>query len=330
MKIDIHNHFYPTNFLKQLEEEGAGLGLSFETDDWGRRVMLHYGARILTITEPMYTVEKRLEDMDAAGIDVQVLTLSAPSVDPFPADVAARLSRSVNEEIARICQDHPKRFMALATLPYLDPDLAVKELEYCIEELGHKGACIGSNINGIRLDDPLFHPFYERMNEYGLPIHIHPRGPVEAETFKDYRMGPMLGFEMDLCVAVARLLFSGLLEKYTNLKFIVSHLGGGIPFLSTRINDCYNAYPECQVNITTEPLEQLKRIYYDTVSFSEPALMCVYNFAGPGQMVLGSDYPHVIGDIHRAVTSIEGLSIPEKEKDMIFSGNLLALMERRI
>ena len=140
--------------------------------------------------------------------------------------------------------------MALATLPYLDPDQTVKELEYCIDELGYKGVCIGSNINGIRLDDPALQPFYERMNEYGLPIHIHPRGPVEAETFKDYRMGPMLGFEVDLCVAVARLLFSGILEKFGNLKFIVSHLGGGIPFLATRINDCYMAYPECQTNVT--------------------------------------------------------------------------------
>jgi aminocarboxymuconate-semialdehyde decarboxylase len=327
MKIDIHNHFYPINFLNQLEKEGGELGLSFETDVWDRKVMLHHGARILTITEPMYTVEKRLEDMDAAGIDVQILTLSAPSVDPFPIEAAARLSRSVNEEIARICQNYPKRFMALATLPYLNPDLTVKELEYCVDELGYKGACIGSNINGIRLDDPILQPFYERMNEYGLPIHIHPRGPVEAQTFKDYRMGPMLGFEVDLCVAVARLLFGGILEKYRNLRFVVSHLGGGIPFLATRINDCYKHYPECQVNVTVEPEEQLRHIYYDTVSFSESSLMCVYNFAGPAQMVLGSDYPHVIGDINRAVTSIESLSIAEAEKEMIFSGNLLALME---
>ena len=329
MKVDIHNHFYPTNYLKQLEEEGKALGLTFEKDDWGRQVMLDHGARILTITEPMYTVEKRLEDMDAAGMDVQVLTLSAPSVDPFPPDVAARLSRAVNEEIAQISQDHPKRFMGLATIPYLDSDLAVKELEYCIDQLGYKGACIGSNIKGVRLDDPVLHPFYERMNEYGLPIHIHPRGPVEAETFKDYRMGPMFGFEVDLCVAVARLMFSGLLEKYANLRFIISHLGGGIPFLASRITDCYNAYPECQVNITLPPEVQLKRIYYDTVGFSESSLMCVHSFAGPGQMVLGSDYPHVIGDINRAVTSIQGLPIPDEEKEMIFSENLLGLMEGR-
>ena len=326
MKIDIHNHFYPAEFLKQLENEGTQHGLAFETDDWGRKVMLHHGARILTITEPMYTVSKRLEDMDASGIDIQVLTLSAPSVDPFPADVAARWSRSVNEEIAGICKDYPNRFMALATLPYLDSDQTINELEYCIEQLGYKGVCIGSNINGTRLDDPALSPFYERMNDYGLPIHIHPRGPVEQTTYEDYRLGPMLGFEFDLCIAVARLVFGGILEKYPDLKFVVSHLGGGIPFLATRINDCHKFYPECQANITIPAEEQLKRFYYDTVSFSEPSLMCVYHFAGPEHMVLGSDYPHVIGDINRAVTSIQDLSIPEEEKEMIFSKNLLQLM----
>jgi aminocarboxymuconate-semialdehyde decarboxylase len=326
LKIDIHNHFYPTGFLKKLKEEGSQYGLNFETDDWGRQVMLHHGNRILTITEPMYTVSKRLEDMDAAGIDVQVLTLSAPSVDPFPVEVAAKFSRAVNEEIAEICRAHPDRFMALATLPYLDTDLAIAELEYCVETLGYKGACIGSNINGIRPDDAVLLPFYERMAEYGLPIHIHPRGPVEKNAYRDYRLGPMLGFEFDLCIAVARLLFSGILEKYSGLNFIVSHLGGGIPFLATRINDCYRYYPECQVQITQPPLDQLKRIYYDTVSFSESSLMCVYHFAGPGQMILGSDYPHVIGDIDRAVTSIQDLPIANEEKEMIFGDNLTSLI----
>jgi aminocarboxymuconate-semialdehyde decarboxylase len=216
--------------------------------------------------------------------------------------------------------------MAFATLPFLDSNRTVKELQRCIEELKLKGACIGSNINGMGLDDQSLYAFYELMSDYDLPIHIHPRAPMDRETYRDYRLGPMIGFEMDLCVAVVRLIMGGVMDRFPNLKFIVSHLGGAIPYLGERIQNCYEAYPECQENISGPAKEYLKRFYYDTVSFFEPALMCAYDFVGAERMVLGSDYPHVIGDIYEAITSIEQLRIPQADKDMIYAGNILGLI----
>lgn len=326
MRIDVHNHFYTDGFLKQLEKDGSTVGLSVETDEWGRKILVQGGNRVVTITPPMNNVDKRLEDMVEAGIDTQILTLSIPSVDIFPVDTGVALARVVNDEFAQICDEHPEHFMAFATLPFLDPDKTIKELERCIDELNFKGACIGSNINGINLDDERFFPFYGQMSEYDLPIHIHPRTPRDKETFKDYRLGPMIGFEVDLCVAVIRLVMGGVLERYPNLKFIVSHLGGAIPYLAERIQNCYEAYPECQDNITGSAKDYLKKFYYDTVSFFEPALMCAYSFLGAEHLVLGSDYPHVIGDINEAVTSIEALPIPDTDKALICSGNILRLI----
>jgi aminocarboxymuconate-semialdehyde decarboxylase len=118
---------------------------------------------------------------------------------------------------------------------------------------------------------------------------------------------------------------SGVMENYPNLHFIVSHLGGAIPYLAERIQNAYEAYPECRKHISKPAKEYLKRLYYDTVSFFEPALMCAYSFLGAGKMILGSDYPHVIGDMKRAVSSIEGLPIPQKDKELIYSANLLKL-----
>jgi aminocarboxymuconate-semialdehyde decarboxylase len=118
----------------------------------------------------------------------------------------------------------------------------------------------------------------------------------------------------------------GVLERFPNLKFIVSHLGGAIPYLAERVQNCYEAYPECQQHIFQPAKVYLKRLYYDTVSFFEPALMCAYAFLGAGQMVLGSDYPHVIGDIRKAISSIEALKISPEEKEKIFSENLIHLM----
>lgn len=326
MRIDVHNHFYTDGFLKQLEKDGPIVGLSVETDEWGRKILVQSGNRVVTITPPMNNVSKRLEDMVEAGIDTQILTLSIPSVDIFPVATGLALARVVNDEFAQICGEHPEHFMAFATLPFLDPEKTIKELERCVDELNFKGACIGSNINGINLDDERFFPFYERMSEYDLPIHIHPRTSRDKETFKDYRLGPMIGFEVDLCVAVIRLVMGGVLERYPNLKFIVSHLGGAIPYLAERIQNCYEAYPECQENISRPAKEYLKDFYYDTVSFFEPALICAYSFLGAERLVLGSDYPHVIGDIKEAVTSIEALPIPDTDKALIYSGNILRLI----
>jgi len=328
MRIDIHNHFYPTRFLKQLENVGSTVGITIETDDWGRQILVQHGNRLVTITPPMNNVNKRIEDMDQSGFDMQILTLSAPSVDIFPVEIGETLAKVVNDEIARICQEDPDHFMAFATLPFIDPDRTVKELERCIDALGFKGACMGTNINGMGLDDQILYPFYERMADYDLPIHIHPRAPADKETYKDYRLVPMIGFEMELCIAVVRLIMGGVMERFPNLKFIVSHLGGALPYLAERIQNCYEAYPECQENISLPAKDYLKRFYYDTVSFFEPALMCAYSFLGARRLILGSDYPHVIGDIREAVTSIEHLDIPQTDKEMIYSANILRLIHK--
>ncbi len=328
MRIDIHNHFYPTKFLKQLENVGSTVGITIETDDWGRQILVQHGNRLVTITPPMNNVNKRIEDMDQSGFDMQILTLSAPSVDIFPVETGETLAKVVNDEIARICQEDPDHFMAFATLPFIDPNRTVKELERCIDALGFKGACMGTNINGMGLDDQILYPFYERMADYDLPIHIHPRAPADKETYKDYRLVPMIGFEMELCIAVVRLIMGGVMERFPNLKFIVSHLGGALPYLAERIQNCYEAYPECQENISRPAKDYLKRFYYDTVSFFEPALMCAHSFLGARRLILGSDYPHVIGDIREAVTSIEHLDIPQTDKEMIYSANILRLIHK--
>ena len=328
MRIDVHNHFYPTKFLKQLENVGSTVGITIETDDWGRQIIVQHGNRLVTITPPMNNVNKRIEDMDQSGFDMQILTLSAPSVDIFPVEIGETLAKVVNDEIAQVCQEDPDHFMAFATLPFIDPDRTVIELERCIDALGFKGACMGTNINGMGLDDQILYPFYERMADYDLPIHIHPRAPADKETYKDYRLVPMIGFEMELCIAVVRLIMGGVMERFPNLKFIVSHLGGALPYLAERIQNCYEAYPECQENISRPAKDYLKRFYYDTVSFFEPALMCAYSFLGAKRLILGSDYPHVIGDIREAVTSIEHLDIPQTDKEMIYSANILRLIHK--
>lgn len=176
------------------------------------------------------------------------------------------------------------------------------------------------------MDSLEFRPFFSRVDELNIPILIHPMTPAGNDSMNDYRLAPMIGFEMDLCLATIRIIMSGILRDYPSLKFIISHLGGAIPYLIERIENCFRAYPECKVNIQDSPKTYLKKLYLDTVSFHKPALMCAYAFHGPKHLVLGSDYPHVIGDIKRSVSSIEDLDIPDEQKEWIFSGNLRKLL----
>ncbi len=127
MRIDIHNHFYPAAFLEKLEKDGASVGMEVQRDEWGRRILVQHGNRVVTITAPMTDIGLRLEDMDRAGFDQQVLTLTVPSVDVFPVEVGEELARAVNDALAGVCAEHPKRFRAFATLPFRDPDRAAKD-----------------------------------------------------------------------------------------------------------------------------------------------------------------------------------------------------------
>jgi len=326
MKIDVHNHYYPESFIKALEK-GAIPNLQIVRDEIGRNIMVHKGTRVVTITPPMSNVDLRLKDMAKAKMDMQVLSLSIPSVDAFPPEEGTAFAQLVNEELAKIATKYPDRFTFFATTPLKAKEGAIRELNRAVRELGARGIILGSNIDGMPLDKPEFRPFFSRVAELDVPILIHPMTPAGNEAMNDYRLAPMIGFEMELCLATVRIVMGGILKDFPNLKFIIGHMGGAIPYLVERIENCFRAYPECKVNIQDSPKNYLKKIYLDTVSFHPPALMCAYAFPGPRRLILGSDYPHVIGDIERSVSSIQDLSISDAEKEWIFGENLRALLK---
>ncbi|MBM4305749.1 MAG: hypothetical protein FJ123_03335 [Deltaproteobacteria bacterium] len=327
MIIDIHNHFYPKNLFEEIEKRKfSKKNLSVEKDSLNRKIMVQKGTRVVTITEPMTNIDIRLKDMEEAGIDMQALSLSIPGVDFLDPQEGLEYAQISNEGIAHVCRQHPNHFVGIASVPLKDTEMAIREIRRAIKELGMKGVCIGSNIDGIFIDGRRFWPFFSEIEKLGIPIFVHPMNPPGNEAMNDYRLAPMIGYEMDICLAVARIVFSGLMEQYPKLKFIISHLGGAIPYLIGRIENCYNAYPECREKITKSPLTYLQEMYFDTVSFYEPALMCAYAFTKADKLVMGSDYPHVIGDIKRAVSSINTLSIPEAEKKMILGENVKQLL----
>ena len=218
----------------------------------------------------------------------------------------------VNDEFAAGIAAHPGRFSALATLPLNDPRASVKELERAVRQLGLRGAMLFSNVNGVALADPRFEPLYELANDLEAVLYIHPTDPVGVEAMKDFWLMPLVGFLFDTTLAAAKLVYSGVPERYPKITWVLTHLGGAIPYLAERLDRGHRAFKECRVNIQRPPSEYLKKFYFDTVNFNTDALKLAIAFAGADHLMAGSDYAHQIGSPKLMLESIRGRTFPNQ------------------
>ncbi len=248
----------------------------------------------------MTDVARRLADMDRVGIDVEVISLSTPNLFFADAQHQPEIARIVNDAYAELIAQLPARFKGFASIPMDTPDAALNELHRAIDELKLNGVILLSNIAGKPL--------------------------TNAEPFREYVLGPIVGFMFDTTLAVARMCFDGMLREFPDIRWIVGHLGGAVPYLMERMDNGWRDFPECRTQIDELPSVYLKRLYYDTVNFNPHMLMMVREMIGADRMVLGSDYPHLLGSIERAVSSIESLDISNDEKLRIFEGTALSIL----
>lgn len=324
MNIDFHNHFYPDAYIKEIKREKGYASVS--TDEQGR-LLIHYTGDYNIVVGPHIDIDVRLKDMDRNDIDIQVLTLTTPGVERETVERGIKLAKLTNDGFAEIIKKHPERFTALATLPLQDPVAAEDELIRSVEDLGLKGAMLLSNVNGKPLDAEEFFPVYERAVKLDVPLYVHPTSPINSLSMDDYRLVPMIGFGIDTSLAVLRLVLSGTMKKLPGLKLVASHVGGIFPFLRGRIETCFNAYPECKVNIQESPSEYLKRVWMDSIIYNNDVLMSALAFCGVEKMMLGTDHPHQIGDIQHAVARIKSLDISDEDKELILGGNAKKILK---
>ena len=324
MKFDLHTHYYPPAFFDLIRRTPGDF--SFGTDPTGRTIIRHRGARFFGVTAPMTDPALRLADMDRVGIDVEVLSVSTPNVFFAEGQAQVEVARIVNDAYAELIARHPSRFKGFASIPMDAPHAALGELDRALGELKLNGVVLLSNIRGRALTDPMYRPFFEEANRRRVCIFLHPMIPVQSESFNEYVLGPLVGFPFDTSLAVARMCFHGMFRDFPDIRWVIGHLGGAIPYLMERLDNGFRDFAECRAHIDALPSTYLKRLHYDTVSFSGPALRMVRDLVGSDHMVMGSDYPHMLGSIDRAVTSIAGLDIPEHEKQAIFSGTALRIL----
>jgi aminocarboxymuconate-semialdehyde decarboxylase len=320
--IDVHNHFYPPPYIDDLRSGATNVRITIDADG---NPLLHYPGDYNVAVRGHRDIEYRVRVLEELGIDTQIISLTTPGTHVESPANAARLASLVNDAFARIVGDHRGRFLAYATLPLNDPAASVRELERACTQLKMRGALLFSNVNGIALADPRYTPLYEAANSLGAILHIHPTAPVGVEAMTEFWLMPLVGFLMDTTLAAAKLVFAGVPKKFPRIRWVLSHLGGAIPYLAERLDRGFHAFAECRANIDRPPSDYLRQFYYDTVNFDPHALRLAIEFAGAGHILAGSDYPHQIGSIPSMLASLRSLPIPDADRAAILGANAARL-----
>lgn len=321
--IDFHNHYYPPAYLEALQSGSSAVRMTVDLEG---NPCLHYPGDYNIAVPGHRDIDYRERVLAEHGVDTQVLTLTTPGVHVETPATAIRLASLVNDAFASVVASKRGRFAALGTLPLNDPRAAVAEFERCYRQLHLQGAMLFSNVNGVELSDQRFWPLYEVADDLGLVLYVHPTAPVGVEAMTDYWLMPLVGFLFDTTLAAAKLVFSGVVERFPRIRWVLCHMGGAIPYLAERLDRGFYAFSECRARLSRPPSDCLRRFYYDTVNFDPLAMQLAIAFAGVDHILAGSDYPHRIGSIPRMLSSIRGLGIPEDRKSAILGGNASRLL----
>jgi aminocarboxymuconate-semialdehyde decarboxylase len=326
MKIDFHTHHYPPAYLDEVERHPSAACRIIRGEDGRRQV--HYAGDFNVVADGHVDLATRLAEMERTGVDVGLISLTTPGVHVETPARGVQLARLVNDEYAEIQRQHPRRFSPLATLPLQDPRASAAELERAVTQLGLRGAMLFANVNGRALHHREYWPIYETAARLDVPLMIHPTTPPGEEAYEEFRLTALVGFLVDTTLAITQLTFAGVLETFPTLRFVLGHLGGTIPYVAERIDRGYEAFPELRSLLPHPPSFYFKRnCHYDTVNFEPGALQCAMGFAGADHVVLGTDYPHQIGDMEKAVRVVSALPIAEDARAAILGDNAARLLK---
>lgn len=322
--IDVHSHHYPDAYLDACRRPDSGF--THYTRDDGRLIVLQDGAVGLAVPQPLPPLEHRIDMMDEAGVDIQVLSVSAPNVFRLPEAMRVPLTRDLNDEFSDLASRSDGRFRVFASLPLPAIDAALEELDRALDLPHVVGIAVCSNIDRINLDDERFSPVWEELSRRGTTVFCHPTVACCTDGLREYAMSLAMGFMADTMFAVGRMAYAGTFDRFSGIRWIFTHLGGTIPFVFPRYDNYYKQFPECREHIDRPPSEIMRELYYDTCTMHVPALRCAVDTLGPGQLVFGSDYPHVPGGIDRFVTILNSVGLTDGELAMIGRGTAAGLI----
>jgi aminocarboxymuconate-semialdehyde decarboxylase len=311
--IDCQSHFFVPDLLDLMEKRATsprvyrkGGDRYVQIADWHRRIL------------PKHTdVAAKLADMDAAGIDISLISINDPGPELFGAD-GPKVARLVNDFIAGVVRAHPKRFAGLCVLPLQDMQASLAELDRCVNKLDMRGILLYSNLDGKFPDEPQFRPLFHRAQAIGVPVLLHPAYPMTFAATNGYEMAAGLGLMFDTTIALSRIILSGLLDECPKLDLLCPHVGGALPYLVGRLDHQTMVLKRGADHIKKPPSEYLRQIYLDTVSPIAMAIRYGYDFVGRDRLLFSSDHPWV--DPKLIAGAVRSLKLPADDERRIFGG----------
>jgi aminocarboxymuconate-semialdehyde decarboxylase len=321
MKIDIHTHIMPSIMPNWVHKFGYGEFIHLEHRNC-KACMMKGDKVFREVDDNCFDAGTRLKEMDETEVTIQVLS-TIPVLFNYWAKAkdGYETSRFFNDHIADTVLKTPERFIGIGTVPMQDIDLAIKEMERCVEDLNMPGLEIGSNINGINLSDPSFFPFYEAAEKLGCALFVHPWEMMGEQQMQKYWLPWLVGMPGETSRAICSMIFGGVFEKFPKLRVAFAHGGGSFPLTIGRIEHGFNVRPDLvAIDNPVNPRDHIGKFWIDSLVHDEKALKYIIDVMGEDTICLGSDYPFPLGE-HKPGKLIEGMNFTKQLTEKLMYKN---------
>ncbi|AXF57994.1 amidohydrolase family protein [Salicibibacter kimchii] len=323
MRVDFHTHIIPgdlPDFTKKYSQDRWPV--LKPTCSCGANIMVS-GKVFREVTDQVWDPKKRIDDMGKEGVDMQVLS-PIPVTFSYWALVSEALDMAQiqNDFIADTVKSNPSKFLGLGTVPLQDADAAIKEMDRCIHDLKLHGIEIGTNVNGKNLDEEYLLAFFEMAAKWEVPLFIHPWETMARDRTPRHNFMYTVGMPSETALAAASLIWSGVIEKFPNLKICFSHGGGSFPFILPRLDQGWNVWPDLRKTINP-PSHYLDQLYFDALNYDPLNLQFLIDRFGYDKVMMGSDYPFLLRETPPGHTIDELESLTPKQRDQLLGINAL-------